>query len=83
MALAAYTERRHIENMADVSPPVVQIKENADGSWSVAVSWRDGRSEQLSNFQTEPEARKWGQSHILKWLDSRKNPAFIAGAGAF
>jgi len=58
--------------LTDASPPVVQISEDKDGTWSVTVSWHSGRTEQLSNFQTEPQARKWDQAHILKWLDSRK-----------
>jgi hypothetical protein len=60
--------------MADTSPspPSVQISENKDGTWTVTVSWPSGRTEQLGNFPAEADARKWGQSHILKWLDSRK-----------
>ena len=66
--------RAHIVPMADTSPPppVVQIRENKDGTWDVTVSWLGGRTERLGDFQTESDARKWGQSHILKWLDSRK-----------
>jgi hypothetical protein len=54
-------------------PPAVHITENKSGTWDVTVSWSGGRSEQHVNFLTEKEARIWGQSHILKWLDSRKS----------
>jgi hypothetical protein len=71
--VATVRNRAHIVPMADTSPPpVVQIKESKDGTWDVTVSWHSGRIERLGNFQTEPEARKWGQSHILKWLDARR-----------
>jgi|tagenome__1003787_1003787.scaffolds.fasta_scaffold13505408_1 hypothetical protein len=58
--------------MTDAPPPTVQIKQTENGTWDVIVSWLSGREEQRGNFPTEPEAKKWGQSYILEWLDSRK-----------
>jgi hypothetical protein len=56
-------------NMADMSQPVVQIRENGDGTWDVSVSVWNARKKQYGSFQTEREAKKCGQSQALKWLD--------------
>jgi hypothetical protein len=74
MWLERLESRAHIGWMLNYSlpPPAVQITENKSGTWDVTVSWSSGQSKQLGNFLTEQEARIWGQSHILQWLDSRK-----------
>lgn len=58
--------------MADDPPPNLQVKENKDGTWHVALRWHSGHSEQVNTFNTETEARHWATSHIKAWLDGRK-----------
>ena len=41
--------------------------------WGVFVSWRIARKEQHGSFQTEREAKKWGQSYAPKWLNRRNS----------
>ena len=38
------------------SPPISYARKNADGFWNVAVTWGNGRKEQLGPFKTEAAA---------------------------
>jgi len=65
-----------------VSPPVAQVRKNADGSWYVAVTWGNGRKEQLGPYKTEAVAQELIKAQLAAWHEGKKlflKPPRLAG----
>ena len=61
-----------------VSPPIAHARKNADGSWYVAVTWGNGRKEQLGPYKTEAvknsSKRSWPHGMRAKsYFGNRRN----------
>jgi hypothetical protein len=57
----------------DESPPILQIRNTGEQDWSVAATWPDGRSEEISGFKNESEANEWIATKFQAWLDNQKH----------
>jgi hypothetical protein len=55
-----------------VSPPISYARKNADGSWYVAVTWGNGRKEQLGPFKTEAAAEEHIKAQLAAWHEGQK-----------
>ena len=53
--------------MAKATPPIQQVQQSPDGTWQVAVTWRDGRKERHGSFQSELEAKEWALNQLRAW----------------
>ena len=53
-------------------PPELHTRRHPDGSWFVAVTWQNGRQENVGRFQTAAEAEVHSQSHLQAWHDGFK-----------
>jgi hypothetical protein len=64
-----------------VSPPVAHARKNADGFWYVAVTWGNGRKEQLGPYKTEAVAQQL-KVQLAAWHEGKKlflKPPRLAG----
>jgi hypothetical protein len=50
-----------------VSPPVSYAQKNADDLWYVAVTWGNGRKEQLGPYKTEALAQERIKAQLDAW----------------
>lgn len=57
---------------SDPAAPIIQVRQNENGAWHVAIQWHNGRTETTGNFQTELEANEWAHTSLQAWLDGRK-----------
>ena len=55
-----------------VSPPVAHARRNADGFWYVAVTWDNGRKEQLGPYKTEAVAQELIKAQLGAWHEGKK-----------
>ena len=55
-----------------VSPPVSTVRKNADGFWYVAVTWGNGRQEQLGPYKTEAVAQELIKAQLTAWHEGQK-----------
>jgi hypothetical protein len=55
-----------------VSPPIANARKNADGSWYVAVTWGNGRKEQLGPYKTEAVAQELIKAQLAAWNEGQK-----------
>ena len=55
-----------------VSPPISYARKNADGSWYVAVTWGNGRKEQLGPYKTEAIAEELIKAQLAAWHEGKK-----------
>jgi hypothetical protein len=55
-----------------VSPPVSYARKNADGFWYLAVTWGNGRKEQLGPFKTEAVAQEHVKAQLAAWNEGQK-----------
>jgi len=55
-----------------VSPPVAHARKNADGFWYVAVTWGNGRKEQLGPYKTEAVAQELIKDQLAAWREGQK-----------
>jgi hypothetical protein len=55
-----------------VSPPNSSARKNADGFWYVAVTWGNGRKEQLGPFKTEAVAQEHIKAQLAAWHEGQK-----------
>jgi hypothetical protein len=62
MLVWLYTER----------PPISHVRKNVDGSWYVAVTWGNGRKEQLGPFRTEALAEDHIKAQLAAWREDQK-----------
>jgi hypothetical protein len=53
-------------------PPIQQVQRADDGTWHVAVTWSDGRTEKVGAFKTEQETVEWAHMHLQSWLEGSK-----------
>ena len=55
-----------------VSPPISYARKNADGFWNVAVTWGNGRKEQLGPYKTEAAAEELIKAQLAAWHEGQK-----------
>jgi hypothetical protein len=55
-----------------VPPPISYARKNADGFWCVAVTWGNGRKEQLGPFKTEAVAQEHIKAQLAAWHEGQK-----------
>ena len=55
-----------------VSPPIAYARKNADGLWYVAVTWGNGRKEQLGPYKTEAVAQELIKTQLAAWHEGQK-----------
>ena len=55
-----------------VSPPTSYARKNADGLWYVAVTWGNGRKEQLGPYKTEAAAEELIKAQLAAWHEGKK-----------
>jgi hypothetical protein len=55
-----------------VSPPISHARKNADGFWYVAVTWGNGRKEQLGPYKTEAVAQELIKGQLAAWQEGQK-----------
>jgi hypothetical protein len=75
--LAGRPREGHIRKMkpaiADApKPPASYARQRPDGSWFVAVTWQNGRQEQMGKFKTSTEAEDFIELQLLAWHDGFK-----------
>jgi hypothetical protein len=62
-----------MDNKAErVSPPISYARKNANGFWNVAVTWGNGRREQLGPFKTEAAAEEHIKAQLAAWHEGQK-----------
>jgi len=54
------------------SPPISHARKHADGSWYVAVTWGNGRKEQLGAHKTEAVAEEHMKAQLAAWHEGQK-----------
>ena len=55
-----------------VSPPIAYARKNADGFWYVAITWGNGRKEQLGPYKTEAVAQEFIKAQLAAWHEGQK-----------
>jgi hypothetical protein len=55
-----------------VTPPIMQIRHDTNGTWWVAAKWPDGRTEDIEGFSSEADANEWIATELDRWLEERK-----------
>jgi hypothetical protein len=55
-----------------VSPPISCARKSADGVWYVAVTWDNGRKEQLGPYKTEAIAQELIKAQLAAWHEGQK-----------
>jgi hypothetical protein len=62
-----------MENKTErVSPPTSLARKSADGLWYVAVTWDNGRKEQLGPYKTEAIAQELIKAQLAAWHEGQK-----------
>ena len=56
----------------ETTAPIIQLRQNENGAWHVAITWHTGRSETTGNFQTELEAKEWARTSLQAWLEGKR-----------
>ena len=54
-----------------ISPPISYARNNADGSWYVAVTWGNGRQERLGPYKTEAVAEERIKAQLEAWHEGK------------
>jgi hypothetical protein len=55
-----------------VAPPISYARKNADSSRYVALTWGNGRKEQLGPFKTEAAAEEHIKAQLAAWHERQK-----------
>jgi hypothetical protein len=55
-----------------VSPPISYALKNVAGFWYVAVTWGNGRKEQLGPYKTEAVAQEHIEVQLAAWHEGQK-----------
>ena len=55
-----------------ITPPIANPRKSADGSWYVAVTWDNGRKEQLGPYKTEAVAQELIKAQLAAWHEGKK-----------
>ena len=55
--------------------PVLQVRHRGGDGWYVAVTWPDGRFEEVDGFRSESDANGWVAESFLAWLDENETRA--------
>jgi len=58
--------------MAQMSMPVLQIRNSNGGAWCVRAEFSDGSFEDVGGFGTENEANEWIAKDLQRWLERRE-----------
>ena len=61
--------------MTHVRTPVLQARRLEDGGWYVAVSWPDGRRENIGGFASESETSIWIAATLRRWRTDHERRA--------
>jgi hypothetical protein len=54
-----------------VSPPISYARKNTNGFWYVAVTWGNGRKEELGPFKTEAVAQELIKAQLDAWHEGQ------------
>jgi hypothetical protein len=57
---------------SDSTAPIIQVRQNENGAWHIAIAWHNGRTETTGNFQTELEAKEWARTSLQSWIEGKK-----------
>ena len=72
MPCAAYLSSMNDAAQVPPRPPMAYTRRRPDGSWSVAVSWQNGRQEEVGPYKTASEAEACIKQQLDAWHEGNR-----------